>query len=632
MVFSATLVSVTGKQPKPSNKPYIRYRSIMIMLRLLTFFLLTSLCTCGRAKQSIVTPREQPPNIIFILTDDQGYGDLGAHGNPWIKTPNLDALHDESVRFTNFHVATTCAPTRSGLMGGVNCNRAGAWHTIGGHSMLGARFVTLADELKEEGYATGIFGKWHLGDNLPFRPEDRGFDEVLVHGGGGVGQTPDAWNNDYFDDTYFHNGKPEKYTGYCTDIWFDEGMKFIEDKAAKEEPFFAYIATNAPHGPFHVEEKYVTPYRDNANIVNPEFYGMIANVDENVGKLMAMLETSGLDENTLVIFMTDNGTAAGAAYGKGMHVTKGYNAGMRGKKGNEHEGGHRVPFFMKFPTNSGISPGEHDQLTAYTDFMPTLVEYAGGEIATADRLDGTSLMPLITSGAQQELTDRYRVVDTQRKQVPVKGKQSCVMQADWRLINGENLYDLAKDPGQRENLASQHPERVKAMRAAYERWWDSMEEDLKVLQRIVVGDPAEPESLLTAHDWQTTNPPPWNQDYIRSGLVDNGWWALEVAKAGTYCVRLYRYPPESGLSFDVVAPVGDEVPNGTAYLPGVRIQPLAVRCTIGQREMQTKSFGEGAYIEFDAQLPAGPTDLYTWVEDATGTERGAYYVTMAKAE
>lgn len=601
------------------------------MHRLLSLLLLALLCTCARAPQTGSRTNRKPPNIVFILTDDQGYGDLGAHGNPWLQTPNLDALHDQSVRFTNFHVATTCAPTRAGLLSGVNCNRAGAWHTIGGFSMLGTRFVTLADELKEEGYATGIFGKWHLGDNYPFRPQDRGFDEVLIHGGGGVGQTPDAWNNDYFDDTYLHNGKPQKYSGYCTDVWFEEGIKFIRDKAAKDEPFFAYIATNAPHGPFHVEEKFVAPYRGNDAIVNPRFYGMIANVDENVGKLMTMLKTSGLDENTLVVFMTDNGTSAGAAYNQSRHVTKGFNAGMRGMKGSEYEGGHRVPFFLKFPGRSGIQPGEYDQLTTYTDFMPTLIDFAGGEIATADGLDGTSLLPLITSGTQGELSERFRVVDTQRRQVPVKGKQSCVMQADWRLLNGSELYNLTQDPGQREDLAAQYPERVAAMRRAYERWWSSMAEDLQVTHRIIVGHDAEPETLLTAHDWHTTNPPPWNQNYIREGLIDNGWWTLEVARPGNYRIRLYRYPPETGLGFSAPAPVGEEVPNGKAYPPGVSIKPTGVRCSVGAQEL-TDPTTKPAYFEFVTSLPAGPTELLTSVTAANGTERGAYYVSVARIQ
>jgi arylsulfatase A-like enzyme len=196
----------------------------------------------------------QKPNVILILTDDQGYGDLACHGNSFIKTPNLDKLHAGSVRFTDYHVATTCAPTRAGLMTGKNCNKVGAWHTIIGRELLRKEEVTMAEIFKKAGYVTGIFGKWHLGDNYPFRPQDRGFDEVLIHGGGGVTQTPDYWNNDYFDDTYFYNGKPQKYNGYCTDVWFSEATKFISKH--KKQPFFCYLATNAPHSPFNITDKY----------------------------------------------------------------------------------------------------------------------------------------------------------------------------------------------------------------------------------------------------------------------------------------------------------------------------------------------------------------------------------------
>jgi len=270
----------------------------------------------------------QKPNVIFILTDDQGYGDLACHGNPWIKTPNLDKLHSESVRFTNFHVGTTCAPSRSGLMTGKYCNKVGVWHTVNGREILREGETTLAEKMKTAGYKTGIFGKWHLGDNYPFRPQDRGFDEVLIHGGGGVGQQPDYWENDYFDDTYFHNGKPQKYKGYCTDVWFSEALKFI--KANKNKPFFCYLPTNAPHGPYNIADKYSNPYKNNPNIPNPNFYGMITNIDENIGRLREELKKMGIDKNTILVFMTDNGTAAGVKFGKNGEVVSGYNADMRG--------------------------------------------------------------------------------------------------------------------------------------------------------------------------------------------------------------------------------------------------------------------------------------------------------------
>ncbi|MEM6772053.1 MAG: N-acetylgalactosamine-4-sulfatase, partial [Bacteroidota bacterium] len=300
---------------------------------------------------------------------------------------------------------------------------------------------------------------------------------------------------------------------------------------------------------------------------------------------------------------------------------------------DEYEGGHRVPFFLRFPTKSGITAKAFGELTTYTDFMPTLLDYVGSSAADAEQYDGTSLMPLITSGSQPTLMDRFRVVDTQRKLVPVKGKQSCVMQGNWRLLNGKDLYDLTTDPGQRVNVAAQHPERVAAMQAAYESWWGSMAEDLKVVHRIVVGHEAEPTTLLTAHDWQTTNPPPWNQNFIRSGRVDNGSWALDVAQAGNYRIRLYRYPPEAKLAFNAIAPKGEDIPNGTPYAPGVSISPTKVRCTIGDAGLEAAApAAADEYVEFATELAAGPTELFTAITDQDGSERGAYYVTLTRIE
>ncbi|MHC5056243.1 MAG: sulfatase-like hydrolase/transferase, partial [Planctomycetota bacterium] len=249
------------------------------------------------------------PNVILVMTDDQGYGDLSCHGHPTLKTPHLDGLHAESTRFTDFHVSPTCSPTRAALMTGRYNNRAGVWHTIMGRSILLRDEVTAADVFAANGYRTGFFGKWHLGDNYPFRPEDRGFQTVWRHGGGGVGQTPDYWGNDYLGDTYWIDGKPTKFEGYCTDVWFDGLLKFVE--ANRERPFFAYVPTNAPHGPFISPPEYP----------NQGFYGMIRNIDDNMGRLMKRLDELGLAQDTILIFMTDNGTAAGN-----------FPAGMRGRK------------------------------------------------------------------------------------------------------------------------------------------------------------------------------------------------------------------------------------------------------------------------------------------------------------
>jgi arylsulfatase A-like enzyme len=237
---------------------------------------------------------EGRPNVILIITDDQGYGDMACLGNDRIKTPHMDQLFSESTRLTDFHVSPTCAPTRAALMTGHYSNRTGVWHTVGGRSLLSENEVTMADVFSANGYATGIFGKWHLGDNYPFRPQDRGFQEVLVHGAGGVGQGPDFWDNDYYDDTYFHNGEPKKYTGYCTDVWFDNAIQFIDRKVQEDQPFFCYISTNAPHSPFFVDNEYAEVYRDMDNVPVPSFNGMITNIDDNLGNLMKYLKRNGV--------------------------------------------------------------------------------------------------------------------------------------------------------------------------------------------------------------------------------------------------------------------------------------------------------------------------------------------------
>ena len=302
------------------------------------------------------------PNVILIMTDDQGYGDLGCHGNPILKTPNLDQLHSESVRFTDFHVSPFCTPTRAALMTGNHPGVTGAYRTSAGRTMLHPSEKTIANHFVENGYKTGMTGKWHLGDNAPHRPQDRGFQDAVWHRCGGVGQASDHWGNDYFDDTYervrpgSREGTFEKFDGYCTDVWFREGMRFITEN--KNNPFFLYIATNAPHGPYRVDPKWAMPYK-RKDVNNANFFGMIANIDHNLGLLRDHLKDLNLDENTILIFMTDNGTSAGCKFpGLDTQPILGFNAGMRGKKSSIYEGGHRVPFFLHWPAG-GLSKGRY---------------------------------------------------------------------------------------------------------------------------------------------------------------------------------------------------------------------------------------------------------------------------------
>ncbi len=546
----------------------------------------------------------ETPNVVLVITDDQGYGDLGCHGNDIIQTPNLDALHAQSVRLTDFHVGPTCAPTRASLMTGRYCNRTGVWHTIMGRSLLRRDEVTMADIFAAGGYRTGIFGKWHLGDNYPFRPQHRGFQEVLVHGGGGVGQTPDYWGNDYFDDTYWHNGIPKKHAGYCTDIWFDGAMRFIE--ANRDRPFFVYLTTNAPHGPYNVSAQYSGLY-EGENVPNANFYGMITNIDENMGRLVKKLKSLGLEKNTILIFMTDNGTAAG------IRGNKGFNSGMRGTKGSEYDGGHRVPCFIRWPA-AGLSGGRNvNRLTAHIDLLPTLIELCRLRKPAGVAFDGTSIVPLLR-GDDANWPDRILVTDSQRIEHPEKWRKSAVMTDRWRLVNGKELYEIPLDPGQKHDVADAHPNVVRKLRQAYEQWWEDVSAHFDEYCEIVLGSDEENPTRLTCHDWHGGGEVPWAQGHIRNGLKANGYWAVDVAQAGEYEFSLRRWPKE------VDGPINAAVGGGKA------IQADRARLRIGDVEVSKPVGKQAAEVTFKVTLRPGKTTLQTWLTAEDGSSRGAYYV------
>lgn len=235
-------------------------------------------------------------HVILIVTDDQGYGDIGAHGNPWLKTPNLDKLHDTSISLESFHTDPLCAPTRAALMSGRYSFGAGVYSTLNGRFYMKPDLYTMANYFKAGGYRTGMFGKWHLGDTYPYHPHQRGFDVAHSFGGGVIGEIPDYWNNDYYDDTYLVNGVPTEFQGYCTDNWFSSAMTFMDDAIHADQPFFCYIPTNAPHGPFNVDPAYYDKYIQAGVPENrAKFFGMIESIDENIGRLVAYLkETKSL--------------------------------------------------------------------------------------------------------------------------------------------------------------------------------------------------------------------------------------------------------------------------------------------------------------------------------------------------
>lgn len=587
-------------------------------------FLILTLVFLGQTFN--VLGQHSKPNVILIITDDQGYGDLACHGNPIIKTPNIDALYAESTRLTNFHVSPTCAPTRAALMTGHYTNRTGVWHTIGGRSLLRKDEITIADVFGKNDYATAIFGKWHLGDNYPYRPQDRGFQEVLIHGAGGVGQTPDYFDNDYYDDTYIHNGEFKKYEGYCTDVWFNEALKYIESQ--KDNPFFCYISTNAPHGPFYVDDSYSKPYEGIANVPSKEFYGMITNVDDNVGILTKKLDDLGIADNTILIFMTDNGSTFGEH--KSKEITP-FNAGMRGKKNSEYDGGHRVPFFIRWP-NGNIEAGKDiSNITAHIDVLPTLMDLCAINNNKNIVFDGKSLMPLLEN-KNTSWSERILITDSQRVEDPIKWRKSAVMSDKYRLVNGKELYHIIEDPSQKKDISSQNPEVVNKYRQAYENWWTDVSEKFDEYAAISVGTKHENPVQLTSHDWHSESQVPWNHKQIRTGIQENGYWVLDVEQDGEYEITLSRWPLY--LKYPIKAGL-EERPSLKETSVNKSSKGKALNITSAEIKFETQHLtkhiqNEDYKTSFNLHLKSGKgLRFQTWFKGEQ-IDMGAYYISILK--
>lgn len=574
---------------------------------------------------------ERSPNVVIVITDDQGYGDLSCHGNPVLQTPNIDQLHQESLRLTDYHVSPTCSPTRAALLTGHWTNRTGVWHTIMGRSMIRENETVVAELFRRAGYATGMFGKWHLGDNYPCRPEDRGFTAVLRHGGGGVGQTPDFWDNAYFDGSYWRYEQQVApvpaampVSGYCTDVWFEAASHFIRNSKRSGKPFFAYIATNAPHGPNHAPEDAAEPYNDLSTEL-AHFFGMIANIDTNVGRLRNLLEQEGLAQNTIFIFTTDNGTAGGA---------KVFNAGMRDQKGSEYDGGHRVPFFLHWPAGGFTEGRDVTDLTAHVDVVPTLLDLCHVAHPQDLRFDGVSIRPLLEGKVSLQngtWPDRILVTDSQRVRDPIKWRKSAVMSSGWRLINGRELYAISADPGQQKDVAEQHPQIVARLQQFYEAWWAELEPTFVQDVSIALGHQQENPTRLTCHDWITTSLTPWNQAMVRSGMNgagNTGFWNVDITRAGTYEFELRRWPREIEEPITAAIDAGDRVPGVQAYRarPGVSLPVVSAEIEVcGQIQKLEIPQQDTTAVTFRLQLPPGKSQLHTRFMTADGTIYGAYF-------
>ena len=497
-----------------------------------------------------VSQGRRAPNVVLVVTDDQGYGDLGAHGNPRISTPNLDRLARDSVRFRSFYVSPVCSPTRASLLTGRYNYRTGVVDTYLGRSLMRADEVTLAEMVRAGNYRTGIFGKWHLGDNYPMRAMDQGFDESLVLNGGGIGQPSDPPDGEsYFDPVLRRNGEWVKTRGYVSDVITDAAIAFID--ANRSRPFFAYVAFNAPHTPLQVPERYYQKYRQ-AHLEVQQFpstghpiptgfdadttakvYGMVENIDDNVGRLLTSLDRLDLASETIVIFLTDNGPQQPR-----------YNAGMFERKGTTYEGGIRVPFYLRWPGH--FAPGrEVDRVAAHVDVTPTLLDLCGVRRPDGVVLDGTSLRPLLEASAAP-WPDRTLFFQWHRGDVPEKYRAFAARSQRYKLVQPAGagdatggwvpafkLYDMSADPLEERDLAGARPDVVASMKAEYDAWFEDVTRGLP-RPRIAIGAPEENPVRLTRQDWRGP----------RAGWTPSslGHWDVDVVRAGEYHVTVRIAP------------------------------------------------------------------------------------------
>ena len=476
------------------------------------------------------------PNIILVVTDDQGYGDLGFHGNPEISTPNLDTFAHESLVMTRFYVEPICSPTRASLLTGRYHMRTGVLATSRGGARIFGDEETIAEVLSENGYRTAISGKWHLGDNAPSRPQDQGFQQVLVHRSGGVGQIPDA-DATYDRPVLWRNGRREVAEGYCTDLFFETAIDFIRENS--KHPFFLYLPTNVPHTPLSVDEKYWKPFAD-AGLPEKtaKLYGMMKNLDNNFGQLMKTLSDNDLVENTIVIFMSDNGPTSGR-----------YNFGLRGSKGSVYEGGIRVPFLVRWPRR--ITAGNSlDRVAAHIDLLPTLADAAGVTLFTRKRIDGVSLLGLWTGAIEPQVWPARNVyIQTDKRILQNRYLNAAVINQRYKWVSHAGiskvdrldetkveLYDLTNDPSESQNIASGSPEISRELATGYEIWFDKMQRDREfAIGPIDIGGELEnPTYLCRYQDAQNL-----------TGQSRTDGWQVHVRRTGRYRLTL-QWPDHDG--------------------------------------------------------------------------------------
>ena len=583
------------------------------------------------------------PNVLIIMTDDQGYPELSVHGNPVLQTPNLDILHGQSIRLSDYHVTPMCTPTRGQLLTGMDAARNGAVNVSSGRALLRPKIPTIANYFSDAGYFTGVFGKWHLGANYPFRPQDRGFEESVWYPSSSIPSVPAYWGNDYFDDVYTYNGKEQRYKGYCTDVFFSEAKRFMLDSVRKKKPFLCYLATNTPHGPFipkDEDRKAIAQILESPKFDHLEenikrrlslYLGMIRNIDWNMGKLMKFLDENNLSENTILLFQTDNGSILGPQY---------FNAGMRGKKTQIWEGGHRVPCFIRWPSGGLGKPRDIEGLTQVQDVLPTLLELCEIEIKNVNgqKFDGMSLASIIKD-KKKVPEDRMLIINYSRmpgfsnypspySQTQMRADQSAVLWKRWRLLENRELYDLKSDPMQKNNVIENHPKVVAKMRRHLYSWWDTVKHLANNPQRIIIGTKYENPTKLSATEWLDVFVD--QQGQIFRGVQKSGYWLLDIAQSGEYEIELRRWPKEAD------GTISGTLPNGEGKALPITEAMLYVsdhnHLDIGQKKayqfegLTKRVTQKDKAITFTMSLKKGPVALHTWFKGQNNTMLSAYYV------
>lgn len=532
------------------------------------------------------------PNLVFILSDNQSYYELSRHGHAQVKTPHLDRLAAESVEFTRFYAPPFCSPSRAVILTGRYAMRSGVHNTIGGRSILHRSETTLADRLAGAGYRTGIFGKWHLGFSFPHRPEDRGFEEVFVHGGGGIGQMEDYFGNTHFDPTFIHNGKAIPSQGFSTDVLFDRAIEFI-DRHRGGDPFFCFVSTPVTHSPHRGPKVLVDELRAAGVTGNLELFAQVQNLDTNVGRLLEALDSWNLRKNTIVMFASDQGmNDRGAPHGDN-------------RKGLAYDPAHHVPFFISVP---GTEPRVCERLAGMLDVCPTLLDLCG--IPIPEDSDGLSLVSLIRNTEGSYPVDRTLIVQCPRGRVATKWQHASVKTDRWRLVEGEKLYDIHADPRQDTDVAAEHPEIVEQLRQCYEAYWADLPDQAQTLSRHPLGSPECKEIVLNGMDWYT-GASPWNAGHLnrRGKGKQNGAWAVTVVDKGTYVFELRHYPREADKPLEWT---------------GAKIQ-------VGETVTEQAVDPAAKFARFQFDLEPGDYDLQTWLSD-DDQSGGALFVYVSKLD